>query len=109
MNAIPDPLEFKPEHEGATPADRATFAAIYRIEKLQKAQRGEFFVRMRALEEKLATVFGDLVGDLLAPRDRATTKLVQEVVDRRGRWLFYCEGSRRSGVCRRGTRPAHRV
>ena len=76
---------------------------------MQKAQRGEFFVRMRALEEKLATVFGDLVGDLLAPRDRATTKLVQEVVDRRGRWLFYCEGSRRSGLFRRGTRPAHRI
>jgi hypothetical protein len=36
MNAIPDPVEFKPEHEGATPADRATFAAIYRIEKCRK-------------------------------------------------------------------------
>jgi hypothetical protein len=58
MNAIPDPVEFKPESKGATPAERTTFEAIYRIEKLQRAQRGDFLVRMRAQEEKLAGVFG---------------------------------------------------
>jgi hypothetical protein len=39
MNAIPDPVEFKPEPQGATPAERATFEAIYRVEKLQRAVR----------------------------------------------------------------------
>jgi hypothetical protein len=48
MNAIPDPVEFKSEPQGATLAERTTFEAISRIEKAQRAQRGDFLVRMRA-------------------------------------------------------------
>src|SRR5215831_17932084 len=96
MNAIPDPVEFKPEPEGAKPAERATFEAICRVEKLQRAQRGDFLVRMRAQEEKLAGVFGDLVGDLLAPRDQTTAKLLQES-EAQKRHIIACEARQADG------------
>ena len=96
MNAIPDPVEFKSEPEGATPAERATFEAIYLVEKLQRAQRGEFLVRMRAQEEKLAGVFGDLVGELLASRDQTTAKLLQESEVQK-RQIAACEARQADG------------